>query len=115
VLTWLNIEHNFIIAERSTHWHETTGESFTDDQYIRLSVLLVFVGHQFSCAAETGLDLIHDHEDIVFSAEFSDLLQIPCIGNDDSSFTLDRLKKYGCNIFIGLKNLLHGLDVIERD
>jgi len=51
----------------------------------------------------------------VFSAEFPDLLQIPCIWNNDSSFTLDRLKKYGCNIFIGLKNLLHGWDVIKWD
>ena len=39
----------------------------------------------------------------MFSAEFSDLLQIPGIRNDDSSFTLNRLKKYGCNIFIGFK------------
>jgi hypothetical protein len=115
MLTWFNIEHDFIIAERSAHWHETSGESFTDYQDIRLSVLLVLVGHQFSCAAETGLDLIHDHEDIVFIAEFPDLLQISCIRNNDSSFTLYRLKKYGCNIFIGLKHLLHGWDVIKWD
>jgi len=51
----------------------------------------------------------------VFSAEFPDLLQIPGIRNDDSSFTLNRLKKYGCNIFIGLKQFFHGWDVIEWD
>ena len=75
----------------------------------------MFVGHQFSSATESGLDLIQDHEEIVFSAEFSDLLQIPGIRNDDSSFTLNRLKKYGCNIFIGFKQLLYGWDVVEWD
>ena len=51
----------------------------------------------------------------MFSAEFPDLLQIPGIRNDDTSFTLNRLKKYGSNIFIGLKQLLYGWDVIEWD
>ena len=46
-------------------------------------------------------------------AQFSDFIQVTWIWNNNSSFSLDRLKKYGCNIFIRFEHFLNSWNVIK--
>src|SRR5947209_7054732 len=84
-------------AEYRRHRVVPAGQRLTEDQYVRRDAL-VHIGKQLAGAAEPGLNLIEDEQDVVFAADLRDVAEIACWRHDDASFALDGFHQEGTGL-----------------
>ena len=74
---------------------------------------LVVTGEAPARPAETGLDLVGDHQDVVPRAQFPDRRQVALAGYVHPGLSLDRLEEDGHGVFVD--RFLDRGDVVEGD
>ena len=94
-------------ADDTSDRHDTTAESFTIGHDIRCNTLC-FTSPHCTGTAHTSLDLVKDQCYACLIADLTNLLKVSCRRNDNTSFTLNRLKDHTGNL------LTNSLKVLDR-
>ena len=85
-------QHDLIVCKDRRDRSDTSGQSLTQNQYVRMDVLII-TGKQLTGPADTRLDLVGDKEDIMLPAEVIALTQIPFVGDDHAGLPLYRFQQ----------------------
>jgi hypothetical protein len=89
--------HQGFVGQDGRDRVEAARESLADDGHIRPHALMLS-GEELAGAAQAGLDLIQDEQDILLLAEFRDLLEVAGWGDQHAAFALDGLEHDGAGV-----------------
>lgn len=103
-----------VVAYYATDGSNASAQGLTQRTDVRLDVL-IHVAHKLARSTKSRLDLVRDKQHVILIAKFSYCPEITYVWNDDSTFTLDGLKHNGCGVWVSLKLLFDGLDIVVRN